>query len=127
MSDTSISDTNEADYPRDAATIAAQNDLFRSSLGDTPDLPGQMVMTQGVAALTPIEQLDVIRSVARFDIFYEDNDPNQEHDFGGFEVNGKRLFWKIDLYANDLQHGSEEPTNPKVTYRILTIMLASEY
>ena len=127
MSDTSTSDTIETERPRDAATIAAQNDLFRSSLGETPDLPGQTVMTQGVAALTPIEQIDVIRSVARFDIFNEDNDPNGEHDFGAFEVNGKRLFWKVDLYANDLQHGSDDPANPKVTYRILTIMLASEY
>jgi len=119
--------TLQAERPRDAATIAAQNDLFRSSLGETPDLPGQMVMTQGVAALTPIEQLDVIRSVARFDTFDEDNDPHGEHDFGAFEVKGKRLFWKLDLYANDLQHGSDDPTNPKETYRILTIMLAGEY
>ncbi len=112
---------------RDAATIAAQNDLFRSSLGETPDLPGQIVLTQGVAALPPIEHIEVIRSVARFDTFNEDNDPHGEHDFGAFEVRGNRYFWKIDLYANDLQHGSEDPTNPKETYRILTIMLASEY
>ena len=119
--------TLHAEHTRDAATIAAQNDLFRSSLGETPDLPGQTVLTQGVAAMPPIEHLDVIRSVARFDTFDEDNDPNGEHDFGAFEVQGKRFFWKIDLYANDLKHGSENSANPKETYRILTIMLASEY
>ena len=112
---------------RDAATIAAQNDLFRSSLGETPDLPGQIVLTQGVAALPPIEHIQVIRCVARFDTFNEDNDPHAEHDFGVFEVRGNRYFWKIDLYANDLQHGPEDPTNPKETYRILTVMTASEY
>ena len=112
---------------RDAATIAAQNDLFRTSLGETPDLPGQMVLTQGVAALPPIEHIEVIRSVARFDTFDEDNDPHGEHDFGAFEVRGNRYFWKVDLYANDLRHGSDDPTNPEKTYRILTIMLASEY
>ena len=112
---------------RNAATIAAQNDLFRTSLGETPDLPGQMVLTQGVAALPPIEQIEVIRSVARFDTFDEDNDPHGEHDFGAFEVRGKRYFWKIDLFANDLRYGSDDPTNPEKTYRILTVMMASEY
>ena len=119
--------TLPTDRPRDTATIAAQNDLFRSSLGETPDLPGQIVLTQGVAALPPIEHIEVIRSVARFDTFNEDNDPHAEHDFGAFEVRGNRYFWKIDLYANDLQHGSEDPTNPKETHRILTVMMASEY
>ena len=119
--------TLSTERPRDAATIAAQNDLFRTSLGETPDLPGQTVLTQGVAALPPIEHIEVIRSVARFDTFNEDNDPHGEHDFGAFEVRGNRYFWKIDLYANDLKHGSDDPTNPEKTYRILTILLVSEY
>ena len=125
MTDQTMTITTER--PRDAATIAAQNDLFRSSLGETPDLPGQTVLTQCVAALPPIEQIEVIRSVAHFDTFNEDNDPHGEHDFGAFEVRGNRYFWKIDLYANDLKHGSDDPTNPKETYRILTVMMVSEY
>ncbi len=125
MTDQTTTLTTERE--RDAAAIAAQNDLFRTSLGETPNLPGQMVLTQGVAALPPIEHIEVIRSVARFDTFNEDNDPHGEHDFGAFEVRGNRYFWKIDLYANDLRHGSDDPTNPEKTYRILTVMLASEY
>ncbi len=62
-----------------------------------------------------------------FDSFTEDNDPHGKHDFGAFEHEGKRVFWKIDYYAPDMEHGSENPADPKQTVRVLTIMLASEY
>jgi hypothetical protein len=61
------------------------------------------------------------------DSFTEDNDPHGEHDFGAFEHEGARIFWKIDYYAPDMEHGSENPADPKQTVRVLTIMLASEY
>jgi hypothetical protein len=62
-----------------------------------------------------------------FDSFTPDNDPYGEHDFGAFEHEGQRIFWKIDYYAPDMEHGSEDPADPKQTVRVLTIMLASEY
>ena len=39
---------------------------------------------------------------ARFDDFDADNDPRDEHDFGSFELEGEKLFWKIDLYEREL-------------------------
>jgi hypothetical protein len=56
-----------------------------------------------------------------------DNDPYSEHDFGSFEIEGDKFFWKIDCYDKTLEFGSPDPTDPSVTTRLLTIMLASEY
>jgi len=42
-------------------------------------------------------------------------------------IEGHKLFWKIDYYAPDMMSGSENPSDPNVTTRFMTIMLASEY
>jgi hypothetical protein len=55
------------------------------------------------------------------------NDPHREHDFGNFEVAGWKFFWKIDYYDANVEFGSEDPADPKITTRVLTIMLATEY
>ena len=62
-----------------------------------------------------------------FDDFNADNDPHREHDFGSFELEGEKLFWKIDYYEQKADFGSEDPTDPKKTLRVLIIMLAVEY
>lgn len=59
--------------------------------------------------------------------FVHENDPHGEHDFGKVVIAGQNFFWKIDYYDHTLCFGSENPANPKVTTRVLTIMLASEY
>ena len=59
--------------------------------------------------------------------FSADNDPHGEHDFGRFEVAGEKFFWKIDYYGSDMMSGSEVPSDPEKTTRVLTIMLSHEY
>ena len=103
--------------------IAELNDLCRKAFG----LAGRVVQTDGITALPPATQSAIREKVESFDDFTEDNDPHGEHDFGAFEHEGEKIFWKIDTYAPDMQHGSENPADPKQTVRVLTIMLADEY
>ena len=103
--------------------IAELNDLCRTAMG----VARRLVQTSGINALPLADQSTIREKVETFDAFTEDNDPHGEHDFGAFEHNGERIFWKIDYYDRTLSFGSEDPSDPKQTLRVLTIMLASEY
>jgi Protein of unknown function (DUF3768). len=103
--------------------IAELNDLCRKAMGIT----GRLLQTEGINALPLPVQSAIREEVEQFNSFTPDNDPYGEHDFGALEHEGNRIFWKIDYYALDMQHGSEDPADPKQTVRVLTIMLASEY
>ena len=102
--------------------IRELNDRFRTTMTG-----GQVVITAGVNALPWDIKAIVIRRVATFSEFTTDNDPHGEHDFGNFEVAGKKVFWKIDYYDAEMAFGSEDSADPSKTTRVLTIMLASEY
>jgi hypothetical protein len=88
---------------------------------------GQLFQTSGIDALPPADQSAIREKVETFSAFTPDNDPHGERDFGAFEHNGNRIFWKIDCYDRTLTWGSEDPSDPSQTVRVLTIMLASEY
>ena len=83
------------------------------------------MITQGVQALDDVPS--VLDQVRRFDTSTLDNDPYGEHDFGSFRYAGETIFWKFDCYDVDLQMHSPDPSDPAVTTRVLTIMLADEY
>ena len=104
------------------ARIRALNDAERWCLRG-----GLVDFTNGIASLLPRDQAAVLDRVRTFDDFTPANDPHDEHDFGAFEHNGEKLFWKIDYYAPDMLHGSEDPADPTKTTRVLTIMRADEY
>lgn len=105
------------------AKIARLNDLCRTAMGIT----GRLVQTEGICALPLATQSAIRERVETFDAFTPDNDPYGERDFGAFEIDGISIFWKIDYYNRDLTGGSDDPSDPKQTTRVLTIMLASEY
>jgi hypothetical protein len=88
---------------------------------------GRFVMTRGVSQLPDLDVTALMRAIREFDDFSADNDPHGEHDFGAFEHAGERMFWKIDYYDAQLVWGSPDLTDTRVTTRVLTIMLASEY
>ena len=88
---------------------------------------GRVMMTAGVAALPEAERLALLEQVRTFAAFSPDNDPHGEHDFGAFAVGDVRCLWKIDCYDCDLRFASPDPADPRVTVRVLTVMLAEEY
>ena len=100
--------------------IRKLNDLVRTTF-----VGCRVMITQGVQSLDDVAF--VLDEVRRYDSFSKDNDPYGEHDFGSFKHNGETIFWKIDYYDCALEAGSEDPANPEVTTRVLTIMLACEY
>lgn len=106
-----------------AETIAQLNDRFRKGeLG-----LGIKNLTQGVSALSKAQQLCLINLVKDFDEFNSDNNPHGERDFGSVQLDEEKYFWKIDYYDLSLTFGSEDPADPAVTRRVLTIMHSSEY
>jgi hypothetical protein len=104
------------------ARIRRLNDMLRRTFTG-----GRVVMTQGVAALPENEVAQLLEKVRGFDEFTTDNDPHGEHDFGGIELSGQTYFFKCDYYAPDMEGGSEDPSDPSQTVRVLTIMRADEY
>ena len=103
--------------------IRELNDRFRrDGLGN-----GSVMLTIGIQERGRDFAVAAIKAVREFDNFSYANDPWGEHDFGAIEIEGEKVFWKIDYYSPDLTAGSENPANEGVTHRVLTIMLASEH
>lgn len=95
---------------------AGTNDDFRKNTIS-------FMLTQGIQALADAE--GAVKCVREYADFNEDNDPYGEHDFGSFEYDGNKLFWKIDYYDQALE-GYCDPLSPDCR-RVLTVMLAEEY
>jgi hypothetical protein len=88
---------------------------------------GRILITRGIRALPPDQVRKILLAVKTYDAFTEDNDPYKEHDFGSDEIDGTRIFWKIDYYDRTLSVHSPDASDPTVTERVLTIMLAEEW
>lgn len=102
--------------------IRTVNDVFRTSLSG-----GSVMVTRAVATLGAEAQREILAALRRYDEFDADNDPYGEHDFGRITVQGHEILFKIDYYDQDLVLHSPDPSNPAVTHRVLTIMLAEDY
>lgn len=102
--------------------IRALNDELR-----TQGKGGDVVVTRGLAALGLGTVATVFAAVQAFADFEPDNDPYGEHDFGLLQVANLRVMFKIDYHDQQLQGHSPDPSDPRVTRRVLTIMLADEY
>ena len=104
----------------DAAKIAALNDHARQTFTGC-----RVVVTRGIEALDNVPE--VLDQVRVFDQFTPSNDPYGEHDFGSFIHADNTIFWKFDYFDLDMIMHSLDPSDPTVTARVLTVMLADEY
>ena len=110
------------EVPR-AERIGRLNDELR-----TKGTGGQVVITRGVNDLTGTDFSELLQTLAVFSDFDADSDPHGERDLGIFDFRGRELMWKVDYFSDtELQFGSNDPADPLVTQRVLTIMLAEEY
>jgi hypothetical protein len=102
--------------------IRTLNDRLRRDLST-----GHAVITAGVAALGAEAVARIVKTIAVYDDFCQANDPYEEHDFGAFEAQDHVIFFKIEYYDKTLSRHSPDPTDPSVTERVITVMLAEEY
>jgi len=114
--------------------IADLNDWLRHHITS----PGQnrVMMTRGIANLIGDvsifrnfrKRAELMRVIRDFENAEEATSFSaRERDMGWFQFESERCMWKIDYYATDMLHGSEDPADPDRTVRVLTIMLLSEY
>jgi Protein of unknown function (DUF3768) len=98
------------------------NDNFRTTF-----VGGRLLTTASVAELAIDVKARLFLAVQSYASFSEADDPHREHDFGAVEIDGEKYFWKIDYYDLSQRFGSEDPSDPQQTTRVLTIMRADEY
>ena len=88
---------------------------------------GSIAITPGISSLGPALIAEILDEVAFFNKFTSENDPYDERDFGALTVQNQRIFWKIDYFDILGTTEATNPSDPKATKRVLTVLLASEY
>ena len=105
-----------------AEAIARLNDKLRTTC-----CGGHIMVTRGVSTLDGFSAAELVAGLRKYDGFDIDNDPHGERDFGDLILCGEDLLWKIDAYDTSMKYGSPDPADERVTTRVMTVMLASEY
>ncbi len=127
-----MADRTIPDRASPSAKIAQLNDNLRLNISGPSR--NKIVITRGIAEIIGDVSIfagfrrraEFLSRVRLYDRFSADNDPYGERDFGSFECYDVKCFWKIDYFNLDLTADSEDPSDPTVTIRVLTIMRADE-
>lgn len=98
------------------------NDLLRCK-----GIGGEVMVTAGVDALGDVVVAQILRAVAAFTDFDQENDPHGERDCARLTVEGRSILFKIDYFDTTLTYRSQNPADPTKTIRVMTVMLADEY
>jgi Protein of unknown function (DUF3768) len=84
------------------------------------------IMTPGIAALGQEAADRIIETITVFDDFCQANDPDEGHDTGSFEAEGRTISFKIDHYERPANSQATESTGLTDRVRIITVTLAEE-
>jgi hypothetical protein len=84
------------------------------------------IMTPGIAALGQEAADRIVKTITVFDDFCHANEPNEGHDTGSFEAEGRTVVFKIDHYERPASSSSLESRCLNDRVRIITVMLAEE-
>lgn len=122
MNNNVAADYDDSCFSPNCEKIAELNDNFRKTFSG-----GYVMTSNGIVALGPKRKWEIIKKVKGFNDFDFKNNPYGERDFGAFTDGNEQIFWKIDYYDKNLEFASEDPSNPEITNRVLTIYLASEH
>ena len=90
------------------ARIRDLNDAFRHTFAG-----GKVVMTAGVDALPDMVKAEALEQAATFSDFTAENHPHGEHDFGSFELCGRKFFWKIDYFGATWSTAAKTRATPR--------------
>lgn len=112
----------DIDTKERVAEIRRLNDEFRTTFRG-----GKVLLTASVAAIPSSDKAQALQAVAEFKDFNEENDPHGEHDYGSFDLLGREYWFKLDYYAPDMEHASEDPADTTKTQRLLTVGLAMDW
>ena len=87
----------------------------------------QVMLALGIRTRPEKEITEILECVRTFNNFNKNNDVYGEHDYLSFDYKGERIIAKIDYYDQNYRFMSENPADPSITNRVLTIMTSEEY
>jgi len=116
-------------HPIPITSVGLANNRFRQQalLGNPSH--HRILATAGIYALGPVAVQGILHAVLSFkeEDFRESFDPWGDRDLVVVEINGKKVFGKIDTYDPSMEFMSPDPADDLVTIRVLTVMLPEEY
>lgn len=87
----------------------------------------QVMLTLGIRMKSEKEVAEILERVRTFNDFNKNNGVYSEHDYLSFDYKGEKIIAKIDYYDQNYRFMSEDPADPTMTNRVLTIMTGSEW
>lgn len=107
--------------PRVQAIATLKYELRKDGTG------GSISITRGVTSIEGADREALLAALAAFDSFDLNDGPHGGRDFGDLTMWNTELLLKLDYNAPGLCFGSNDPADPAVTHRVLTIMLPEEW